>query len=202
MARKQTKKRPGRPAGPVERVPMSFRVTPDTKSRLEELAKQSGRSISQEAELRLERSFEREEALYEALSAVYDARLAGVVLAVAETIKMMGPLTRYSVQYTEKGPVLEIASWDSNKLTRQDAFKAARKLLEILAQPGIACEFDGHENIEQAIHDMASENGVGAVMLALRGIRGEVSPEVEGRWKKIRELLGPLATEVRDVARG
>jgi uncharacterized protein (DUF1778 family) len=46
-----------------ERVPLSLRVTPEIKLRLAEAAKRSGRSQSQEAELRLERSFDRSELL-------------------------------------------------------------------------------------------------------------------------------------------
>jgi len=40
-----------------ERVQLSFRVTPELKSRLDAAATKCGRSQSQEAELRLEKSF-------------------------------------------------------------------------------------------------------------------------------------------------
>jgi len=43
-----------------ERTPLSLRVTPKMKMDLEAAAIESGRSLSQEAELRLEQSFERE----------------------------------------------------------------------------------------------------------------------------------------------
>ena len=44
------------PPTPGERVPLSLRVTADIRTRLEEAALESGRSLSQEAEMRLERS--------------------------------------------------------------------------------------------------------------------------------------------------
>ena len=56
-------KRLGRPMKaptPGERVPLGLRVTADMKRTLEAAAVESGRSISAEAELRLEQSFERE----------------------------------------------------------------------------------------------------------------------------------------------
>lgn len=59
------KKRIGRPvveAAPGERAGLSLRVTAAIKTRLEEEAAKNGRSLSQEAELRLERSFNRDEA--------------------------------------------------------------------------------------------------------------------------------------------
>jgi hypothetical protein len=49
--------RPKREPEPGERVHLGFRVTPDMKNRVEAAAAASGRSISQEAEFRLERSF-------------------------------------------------------------------------------------------------------------------------------------------------
>ena len=55
------KKRIGRPTKkpkPGERVPLGLRVTPEMKKRLERAAIKNGRSISQEAELRLERSLD------------------------------------------------------------------------------------------------------------------------------------------------
>jgi hypothetical protein len=53
------KKRVGRPvveAEPGERAGLSLRVTPEVKKRLELAAEKHGRSLSQEAEFRLERS--------------------------------------------------------------------------------------------------------------------------------------------------
>jgi hypothetical protein len=54
-----TAKRVGRPvvaATPGERAGLSLRVTPEVKERLEKAAEKHGRSLSQEAEFRLERS--------------------------------------------------------------------------------------------------------------------------------------------------
>jgi hypothetical protein len=59
-------KRMGRPTkAPTsgERVPLGLRVTADTKRRLDAAAETSGRSQSQEAELRLEQSFTADDAL-------------------------------------------------------------------------------------------------------------------------------------------
>jgi hypothetical protein len=55
------KKRIGRPTKapkPGERVSLGLRVTPEMKQRLEQAAVRKGRSLSQEVELRLERSLD------------------------------------------------------------------------------------------------------------------------------------------------
>jgi hypothetical protein len=58
QAKKKRIGRPTKPPAPGERVPLGLRVTPEMKGRLEAAAQQNGRSLSQEAELRLERSLD------------------------------------------------------------------------------------------------------------------------------------------------
>ena len=53
----EAKRRRGRPTL-GKRMPLGLRVTPETKRQLDAAAKQTGRSLSQEAEFRLDRSFE------------------------------------------------------------------------------------------------------------------------------------------------
>jgi hypothetical protein len=52
--------RPIEPARPGERATLTLRVTADIKSRLEAEAVKTGRSLSQEAETRLEKTFDAE----------------------------------------------------------------------------------------------------------------------------------------------
>src|SRR4051794_16631558 len=92
MAR-QPRKRPGRPARelePGERVPMSFRVRPELKRRMDAAAAESGRSVAQEIELRLERSFEREALLLEVLELRYGSPLAGLLMAMGAAMDGAG----------------------------------------------------------------------------------------------------------------
>jgi TraY domain len=59
----EKRKSAGRPRQEPEegaRVVLSFRITPELKRLLDAAADQSGRSMSQECELRLEKSFERD----------------------------------------------------------------------------------------------------------------------------------------------
>jgi TraY domain len=52
--------RPTRPPKPGERVTMGLRVSAEMKRRLEKDAVKAGRSLSQEAEIRLEQSYDRQ----------------------------------------------------------------------------------------------------------------------------------------------
>ena len=64
--------RPKTPGKVDERVHLGFRVTPQLKERLEQTAKNLGRSQSQEAEMRLERSFDRADLLAEIIAMLKD----------------------------------------------------------------------------------------------------------------------------------
>jgi hypothetical protein len=72
--------RPTKPPTPGERVPLSLRVTAEIRERLEKAAVEKGRSLSQEAELRIERSFDREELLPEVLRLAYGKSVADVLV--------------------------------------------------------------------------------------------------------------------------
>jgi len=77
------KKRVGRPtkkAKAGERVPLGLRVTAELKSRLDDAAKRSGRSQSQEAEFRIERSFDRQDLLTEVLTLRFGETVARLLL--------------------------------------------------------------------------------------------------------------------------
>src|SRR5262245_43231204 len=76
-----------------ERVPLGLRVTPDLKQRLDAAAEQSGRSQSQEAELRLERSFERGDLIAEVLTLAYGSKeTAGLVMMLGSIMDTVGRL--------------------------------------------------------------------------------------------------------------
>jgi hypothetical protein len=67
---------------PGERFQIGIRVTSELKRRLDEAAERSGRSQSQEVELRLERSFDREDLLGEVLSLAYGKEAAALLMAL------------------------------------------------------------------------------------------------------------------------
>jgi len=70
-----------------ERVPLGLRVTPETKRRLDVASFNTGRSLSQEAEIRLERSFYIQDLLEDALQMKYGQRVAGLIMAIGMTIE-------------------------------------------------------------------------------------------------------------------
>ena len=70
-----------------ERFQLGIRVTSEMKRRLDAAAEQTGRSQSQEVELRLERSFERAGLLPDVLALAYGKELADPVMQYADWLR-------------------------------------------------------------------------------------------------------------------
>jgi len=68
-----------------------LKVTPDVKTRLDETAKNNGRTQSQEAEVRLERSFEDEDALDRAMVLAFGADNGPLLFLVGEVLRVAAP---------------------------------------------------------------------------------------------------------------
>lgn len=196
MGKKRTKV--GRPPNEVKRMALSLRVTPTVRSGLDSAAAQTGRSISQEAELRLEQSFWQEELLSQALRLAYGETLAGVLLTLGETIKLVGQLTKYSLEEPNKEKEeFEFTSWEDHPVVVRTAFGAAKKMLEIIADPSIAPAFAApQEHVTGVAKEHAAKLGkVGysAVVMVLKELQYASAGSRHEKWEEIRELLGPLA---------
>lgn len=86
-------KKPGRPTTkgtPGQKATLGIRATPELKERLDKAAKRNDRSLSQEAELRLERSFDRGALIDEVLQLAYGKPLAGLIRAIADGMHIVG----------------------------------------------------------------------------------------------------------------
>src|SRR5215208_346894 len=93
-----TKRRMGRPRTRVDDAPgdyVGFRAPRELKERLEVAAARSGRSLSTEAQIRLEKSFDQQDILSQALELAYGSRLAGLFLLLLDQISTVGSLASF-----------------------------------------------------------------------------------------------------------
>ena len=89
----EEKRRPGRPRSRPDEEPgqfVGFRAPRELKNRLEATAAQNGRSISTEAQFRLEQSF-RNEDVDRAMDMAYGPQTAGLVEALGLDQHLLGP---------------------------------------------------------------------------------------------------------------
>lgn len=118
---------------PGERVALSLRMTPGLKRRLDAAAEANGRSQSQEAEFRLERSFDRQDLLAEALTTAYGSKeIAGLVMLIGDALQNAG-----SAQYALGRPWPEVlaegrGAWVADSDAYIQATDAVHRILEVL----------------------------------------------------------------------
>lgn len=120
-----TSRRRGRPSV-GERVPLGLRVTPDIKQRLDDAAEESGRSQSQEAEFRLERSFDRTSLAPEVLSLAFNPRTAGILLMIGMVMEDAGGLY---MDATRKVDYSTDIHWSDHSIAFEFALLATISLL-------------------------------------------------------------------------
>ena len=87
---KIAKPKMGRPRQFGERHPLGLRVTKETKKKLTDAANASGRSQSQEAEFRLEQTFNATQTLFDSLDLAYGRHWTGILLALAHAAQLTG----------------------------------------------------------------------------------------------------------------
>ena len=122
MANNKAPKRLGRPKRkptPGARASLGLRVTAETKQRLDDAAEQSGRSQSQEAELRLEQTFAAED------------RLGGPsMVGLMETIASVMKSTGENAGFLATGKIMNQGEWMGVPFAFEQAKRAAVAILE------------------------------------------------------------------------
>jgi hypothetical protein len=180
-------------------VSLGLRVTPNLKSALDDTAKQSGRSQSQEAEFRLERSFLEQRLMIEALELTYDKELAGILMVLGEAMKATGRSAAFAATRTLEGS----RTWWDNPYGFAQATNAAIAILDAMkpsGEPTPPPEFAGRV----AGFDMGqvTENlGRGFARSILAEIASEEPRNTTAieRAPLLRRALGSLANRIKKV---
>jgi hypothetical protein len=141
------KKRIGRPlkkATPGTRFSLGLKVTADIKTRLDAAAEASGRSQSQEADFRLERSFDRNSLLTEVLTLAYGPRLAGQLMMVGRAMEYADDADHTGAAFMAAITVLMLLAPSRNSPGTEEqsaqeakiALNAARRAVNALLEDG------------------------------------------------------------------
>jgi hypothetical protein len=162
---------------------LGLRVTPELKRRLDAVVEGGGRSQSQEAEMRLERSFEREGLLPEILELKFGRPAAGIILAIGCAVR--DAARSYEIEHARE---IETApNWALDPDGFDLAADAAVAVLDMLRPEGARSVRPGQgrafaTRTRQAMADNPA-------LSAVRREEGEV----------IRRLLGPITPTLKDV---
>jgi TraY domain len=212
--------RVGRPRtraeGPGDYV--GFRSPRELKERLEAAAARSGRSLSTEAQIRLEKSFEKQDLLGGALELAYGPRLAGILMLLAEMTCQVGRMAgftsgesgeamdnwlddafAYDQAVTAASTILDAFRPPGDRHLLQKNGKDAREEIPIVAMPAsraadVLVALRDPQGLEQRIKESSSAPLVSRIWASMK-----LDPELE---EKLRRLLGPLIERIRYTTAG
>jgi hypothetical protein len=162
---------PKRQPKPGERVPLGLRVTPELKRALDQAAASSGRSQSQEAEVRLERTFASEHSLLEMLDLAYGCENVALVMTFAELIRSVGSSAALLAMARSKNEHPQ-ASWIEDPFLFNEVVASINEIIESLRPQGEAV---APKNYQENLRDIGKRSA--QAVLAI--LAGQASPDVE-----------------------
>jgi hypothetical protein len=192
MPRKAVKTE-ARGAAEGKRYPLNMRTTFELRSNLEAAAAASGRSLAQEAEFRLERSFLGRQVMSDAMELAYGRGAAGMLLVIGE-IMNLAHITAYAATSNFR----DSHEWWNNPY----AFDQTKKGIDVVFD---ALKPEGKIEIPTPVKGSRPHHehfGELQAMSLLDGITSEERPDIE-RQRRLRPLLGDvLVKRIRKALKG
>ncbi|UYO37483.1 hypothetical protein KQX62_12010 [Rhodopseudomonas palustris] len=185
-----------------KRYPLNMRTTFEVRQQLENAARNSGRSLTQEAEYRIDRTFQTERLLSDVLSLAYGPRLAGLLLAIGDAAKD----TVVSISLNKLDDVTGM-KWVDDPSAYDQVAKAVSEIVEAfrpegeIPEPGaIPAPPEGMDAAFGKIIWMHNNGimGVASAQGRLARLRGTLDVEDDGRLEEQRKLLGHLVQRIKD----
>jgi len=172
------------------------RLTPELKDALDQAVQASGRSMAQEIEMRLQRSFDLQDLLADALVLAYGEQLAGIILMMAAVMDRTGRTAAHWAmakrRYTGT-PLEDIDAWMEHSFAYDQAVEGAMAVL-MWARPNI--------EPNAPTRALASETlGITTASGMLRQLESDGEVDRGPHAAKLKSLLGPVLARKRDIYR-
>lgn len=188
VAKKRGRGRPKVPDEVRKRNNVTIRLRDQVKADLEAAAAKNQRSLSEEIEARMERSFRDDRLLPEILAAAYGGGCAALVLMIARAMHEAGTSTGFMSTFTLEGS----ANWVDHPYAFHMARMAAARVLDRAAPEGEpvpppALQGDGSP---EALKFLREQAGVGYANSVIDASLGEgVTGDLQRWGGPIRALL-------------
>jgi hypothetical protein len=179
-------------ANPGERVSLGLKVTPEIKNKLDHQAKRNGRTQSQEAESRLDRSFDRQDLIEEVMELKYGNPLAGILMAIGVAIEKAG---RAAALYSQLG-AQDRRTWVDDPFAYDQGMKAAVDILDRLRPPGDIVAPSKFKNASKIGSNVAAE--IIDEIISEAPIFPDLNPH-DADTARLRRALSSIAQRARTV---
>ena len=187
--------RPSVPRKQGERSTLSLRVTEDLFKKLSDAATKKGRPLSNEAELRLEQSFNQDDQLPFVLIRIYGRQLAGLLMLLGSVLREAGPSMGFSSTYTLEGA----DGWLDLPWAFDQAAEAAALIFEAIRPVGSPTPPQHLTRLPFGLGDVTGRTGVGFAAGHLEAVANPanaISANLQKIGAEIRELLGLAAGRI------
>jgi hypothetical protein len=175
-----------------KRIPLSMRITPELRDRLVTEAGENGRSITQEAEIRLQQSFREQNSLDQALDFKYGRDMVGVLLLVEHLFGQAEAECNWTKSLAGQPPAGQY--WANDPFVFEQTMRAVVRALDALRPAGDSSGPLRAENGED-VSGLSANAGARAAATFLAAL---VDPAANhwGRWARpIAARLGPELVE-------
>lgn len=187
---------PARTPVPGERVPVSWRMTPEFKTKLEQAAAQSGKSLAQEIEQRLEASFHDQRRLTDALDLTFGPQLSAFLMLLGRVMHTTGRSAGFSTTNTLDGA----ENWMLNPHAFDQVIEAANAILEAARPEGdtappatVAVSLPGLDLAE--VHRNLGLGVAGPYLAAIADPESAISADLKRIGTETREKLGDVVSD-------
>ena len=161
---------------------LSTRIREDTRNSLEAAAKHSGRSLSQEIEYRLRRSFDEDKRIFELFGGRRNYAVLRLVADVMQTIY---------------NPFRPDADWLDDPYQFDQLVTAVASVLEAVRPPGDRV-LDHPDAGMRVAAELQAQTAAAHAVLALRDAAAEIPLDPKSPYPLIRSDLGAVAERAND----
>lgn len=186
MVAKARSGRPRKAPTPGERMSLGLKVSPETKALLDAAASQSGRTQSQEAELRLENSFRDQRLFEQTMELAYGRQLGGFLMLLGRVVHDTATQCAFASSRTLAAiddPLSDPFAFDQTARAIHYLLEAVRPEGEPVIPPPWAKD--------ASLRVIAEKMGPGFATGALEAIKNAERGGGIGDWAKpIRALVG------------
>lgn len=198
MGNKPKRGRPPKEPSDRRRKLVSVRFRDKTRDQLEELAKESGRPLSQEIESRIEQSFQREELLADVLEARYGAQIAALLVLIGDTMASAWVDVLQEKKKTLDDFTNRLRDFRRFNLTEAGAYDHAVKITHDLLH-ALGSHLEKDAELPLTIHSLAVSNTLEWLKTG-KYLFEPLAEDDDPRAAQLRRLLGPLAPPMSNEA--
>ncbi len=167
-----------------ETAVMSFRISPANRLKMEQAARQSGRSLARELEMRLEQSFRDSRLMIDALELAYGPEVTELITALANVIQTAAEYKPTLLGVSDRPALADPWKYDFVVKAIREALEYRRPAGEIVDPPTVS-------PIDEVIGTPAAQAAVAAAM-------DRMADAERNMWKEIAQQCMGASDAVSD----